>query len=79
MKTKTPEQIQKDVSAAFDSVNLINKLVLETISDKKKSNVERNVKHLELMVTKEFFSSTLTEEQTTEITDCIAEGKAYIV
>lgn len=79
MKTKTPEQIQKDVSAAFDSVNLINKLVLETISDKKKSNVDRNVKHLELMVTKEFFSSALTEEQTTEITDCIAEGNAYIV
>ena len=79
MKTKTPGQIQKDVSAAFDSVNLINKLVLETISDKKKSNVERNVEHLELMMTKEFFSSTLTEEQTTEITDCISEGKAYIV
>lgn len=79
MKTKTPEQIQKNVSAAFDSVDLINKLLLETIDDKKKSNVERNVEHLELMMTKEFFSSTLTEEQTTEITDCITEGKAYIV
>ena len=79
METKTPEQIQKNVSAAFDSVTLINKFVLETANDKKKSNVKRNVQHLELMLTKEFFTEALTEGQTTEITDCIAAGNTYAV
>ena len=49
MPTQTPNPT-KSISAAFDSVALINKLVAETADDKKKSNVERNVKHLELMV-----------------------------
>ena len=74
-KTPNPE---KAVSAAYDSVNLINKLVLETIGDKKKSTVDRNVKHLEVMLTKEFFTEALTAEQTTEIEACIASGKSYI-
>ena len=78
MEKQTPNP-EKSIKAAFDSVDLINKLITETADDKKKANVERNVEHLELMMTKEFFSSTLTEEQTTEITDCITEGKAYIV
>ena len=74
-KTPNPE---KAVSAAYDSVNLINKLVLETIDDKKKSTVDRNVKHLEVMLTKEFFTEALTAEQTTEIEACIEAGKTYI-
>jgi hypothetical protein len=69
---------QKSVSAAYDSVNLINKTILETIDDKKKSLVERNVKHLELMMKKDFFINVLTPEQKTEIESCISSGKAYI-
>jgi hypothetical protein len=74
-QTPTPE---KAISAAFDSVNLINRLILETADDKKKSNVERNVKHLELMLTKEFFTEALTESQITEIEMCITAGNTYI-
>ena len=74
-QTPTPE---KAISAAFDSVNLINRLILETADDKKKSNVERNVKHLELMLTKEFFTEALTESQRTEIEMCITAGNTYI-
>ena len=77
MPTQTPNP-EKAVSAAFDSVNLINKLILETADDKKKSNVDRNVKHLELMLTKEFFTEALTTEQKTEIEACIIAGKTYI-
>jgi len=77
MPNNTPNP-SKSISAAFDSVNLINKLVTETINDKKKANVERNVKHLELMLTKEFFTEALTAEQTTEIEACIATGKTYV-
>jgi hypothetical protein len=69
----------KSISAAFDSVTLINKLVVETANDKKKANVERNVKHLELMLTKEFFADALTSSQKSEIETCITAGNSYIV
>jgi hypothetical protein len=78
MPTQTPNP-EKAVSAAFDSVALINKLITEETTDKKKSNVERNVKHLELMLTKEFFTEALTAEQTTEIKTCIEAGNTYTV
>jgi hypothetical protein len=78
MPTQTPNPT-KSISAAFDSVTLINKLVVETANDKKKANVERNVKHLELMLTKEFFADALTSSQKSEIETCITAGNSYIV
>jgi hypothetical protein len=78
MEKQTPNP-EKSISAAFDSVALINKLITETADDKKKANVERNVKHLELMLTKEFFTEALTAEQTTEIETCIVAGNTYTV
>ena len=78
MEKQTPNPT-KSISAAFDSVTLINKLVVETANDKKKSNVERNVKHLELMLTKEFFTDALTSTQKSEIETCITAGNSYIV
>ena len=78
MENNTPNP-EKAISAAFDSVNLINRLILETADDNKKSNVERNVKHLELMLTKEFFTEALTESQRTEIETCITAGNAYTI
>jgi hypothetical protein len=78
MPTQTPNPT-KSISAAFDSVTLINKLVAETANDKKKANVERNVKHLELMLTKEFFADALTSSQKSEIETCITAGNSYIV
>ena len=77
MPTQTPNPT-KSISAAFDSVALINKLVTETADDKKKANVERNVKHLELMLTKDFFKDALTSSQKTQINTCIAAGNSYI-
>jgi hypothetical protein len=78
MEKQTPNP-EKSISAAFDSVALINKLITETADDKKKANVERNVKHLELMLTKEFFTEALTTSQKTEIETCIASGNTYTV
>jgi hypothetical protein len=69
---------QKSVSAAYDSVNLINKTILETIDDKKKSLVERNVGHLKVMMKKDLFIKELTIEQKTEIESCILAGTTYI-
>jgi hypothetical protein len=78
MPTKTPNP-EKSIKAAFDSVALINRLITETADDKKKANVERNVKHLELMLTKEFFTEALTTEQRVELEACIEAGNTYIV
>jgi hypothetical protein len=76
MENKTPNP-EKAISAAFDSVALINKLIIETIDDKKKANVERNVGHLKLMLKKEFFTTALTTEQRADIDACIVAGEAY--
>jgi len=78
MEKQTPNP-EKSISAAFDSVALINKLITETANDKKKANVERNVKHLELMLTKEFFTEALTATQKTELEACIEAGNTYAV
>lgn len=77
MENKTPNTA-KVISAAFDSVNLINKLITETADDKNKENVDRNVKHLELMLKKEFFTEALNPTQNSTIKACIAAGKTYI-
>ena len=78
MPTQTPNP-EKSISAAFDSVAAINKLITQTADDKKKANVERNVQHLELMLTKEFFTESLTAAQKTELEACIEAGNTYTV
>ena len=78
METKNPNP-EKSVSSAFDSANLINKLITETADEKRKSTVERNVKHLELMLTKDFFLTALTPFQKTQIETSISSGNSYIV
>ena len=40
METPTPEQIQKHISAAFDSVNLINNTITKPATENTKSTVD---------------------------------------
>jgi hypothetical protein len=69
----TQEDIQQLISAAFDSVNLINELnQLESLSEEQVSTKDRNVEHLKIMIAKEWFANGLTEEQTTIINQLIA-------
>ena len=50
MAEKTTEEIAKIYASAGDSVSLINQIAAQdTISDKQKETLERNVKHLELI------------------------------
>jgi hypothetical protein len=69
---------QQAVKAAFDSVNLINKLIQETANESNKKTVERNVQHLELMLTKDFFLEALTPQQKTSIEQSISSGKSFM-
>ena len=68
---------QQSINAAFDSVNLINNTILEIVNDNNKSTVTRNVQHLEIMLSKEWFLEALTQQQLTDINICIANGNSY--
>jgi hypothetical protein len=74
---KTPEQVQKSISAAFDSVNLIGATVTKPATDKTKELIDRNVKHCELMLTKDWFVAGLAGTQKADLESAIAAGKAY--
>jgi hypothetical protein len=61
----TQEEIQKHISAAFDSVRLINR------NEDDVDTINRNVEHLKIMMEKEWFSSSLTPQQKSEINNLI--------
>lgn len=67
----TPEEIAGHYSAAMDSVNLINALVAqETLTDEEQDTIDRNVAHLQLMVTKDYW----TTEDLTPFNNAITAG-----
>ena len=67
----TPEEIAHHYSAAMDSVNLINELVAqETLTDEEQDTIDRNVAHLQHMVTKDYW----TTEDLTPFNDAITAG-----
>jgi hypothetical protein len=58
----------QSINAAFDSVNLINQLnALEALNEVQTDRKQRNISHLQLMMSKDWFVEALTEEQTTQI------------
>jgi hypothetical protein len=66
------EFTQKNVDAAFDSVNLINALnEKESLTEEETSRREANVEHLRIMMTKPEFVVLLTKAQKTEINNLI--------
>ena len=69
---QTPEQVQRSISAAFDSVNLINQLKAQpSLTEEEQDRLNRNVEHLRIMLAKEWFSEGLTEQQTIDINSCL--------
>ena len=68
MEEVTQEQARASVNAAFDSVNLINEinaLVEKTQEDL--DTLDRNVRHLEIMMEKDWFVAELTPEEKEQI------------
>jgi hypothetical protein len=64
----TAEQVAKSVSAAYDSVNLLNELkVKETLTEEETATVKRNEDHIRIMMGKEWFVAGLTNAQITEL------------
>ena len=64
----TAEQVAKSVSAAYDSVNLLNELkAKESLTEEEVATVTRNEEHIRIMMGKEWFIGGLTKKQVTEL------------
>jgi len=79
MYTPTPEQIAWHYSAMFDSVSLIDGVIAGTFMQNaaepvRREAVERNVRHLEIMLAKDFW----TDEDMSAVNAAIAAGHAYL-
>ena len=69
---QTPEQVQRSISAAFDSVSLINQLKAQpSLTEEEQDRLNRNVEHLRIMLAKDWFSEGLTEQQRNDINACL--------
>ena len=68
MEELTQEQIEKSISAAYDSVSLINELnSKEALTEEEDETKNRNVEHLKIMLSKEWFASALSKTQKVEL------------
>ena len=82
-ETRTAEEVQQSISAAFDSVGLINGIIdgsqmADADAQDKEDTVERNVGHLNIMLGHDWFTEGCTEEQATDLNDAVTAGEAYI-
>ena len=68
MEELTQDQIEKSISAAYDSVSLINGLnSKEVLTEEEADSKDRNIEHIKIMLSKEWFASALTKDQKTEL------------
>jgi len=68
MEELTQEQIVRSISAAYDSVNLINQLnSKEVLTDNDIDSKNRNVEHIKIMLGKDWFINGLDEFQKQEL------------
>lgn len=79
LPTTTPEQIAKHYKGMLDSVTLINAVVSgaemsEADPEDKVDAVDRNVRHLQIMLEQDFW----TTEDMAPVNAAIAAGTAYI-
>lgn len=64
----TAEQAAKSILAAYDSVNLIAELRAKAeLSEDETATLTRNVEHISIMLSKEWFVNALTTEQKSEL------------
>lgn len=79
MYAPTPDQIAAHYAALLDSVALINGVIAGTVMQDvaepvRRDAVDRNVRHLEIMLAKDFW----TDEDMSGVNAAIAAGHAYL-
>ena len=68
----TTEEIQRNISAAFDSVTLVEELeLISNPTNEEVDKISRNKEHLSIMMGKTWFAEALTSAQTTKINNLI--------
>ena len=68
----TNEEIQRSIVSTYDSIDLINQLeALETLTQEDLDTIDRNKRHLEIMMAKNWFLEALTIGQIEEINSVI--------
>jgi len=72
------QQAQRSVWAAYDSVNLINNIVTLSASEENINTAKRNSGHLEIMLSKAWFSDTLSGTQVAEIYNAITIANTFV-
>lgn len=64
----TQEELEKMVSAAYDSVAIVNELKSkESLSELEQDTLFRNEEHIRIMMGKVWFVAALTDEQVVEL------------
>jgi hypothetical protein len=75
--TLTQEQIQKNITNTFVSVNLILDKITEEKTEKNISIVDSNAKHLQNMLFKKWFIDSISMQQYNQIKNTILSGITY--
>ena len=72
MEDLTQEQVQSNISAAYDSVNLINALkAKDELTEQDIYTLDKNKQHISIMLAKAWFYNELTAEQKIELENTI--------
>jgi len=81
--TANSAEAQASVTAALDSVTVINNIVANNeavagqTTAEKADDADRNYRHIEIMKEKDWFWNTATTAQKSTLNDAISAGKAY--
>lgn len=65
MEELTKEEINRHINASFDSVMVINN------AESSEDDIHRNISHIEIMLSKDWFANALTKQQLLEFTQAI--------
>jgi hypothetical protein len=80
-ETPSPEQVAQDLSAMGDSVGVIDSMIENGLSEgqtqeEANDEVDRNVRHLEIMLAKDYIQNSGSELATFQV--AVTDGNAYI-
>lgn len=66
--TYTPEEVQKQINACFDSWNICEELsIKESLNEEEQDSFDRNKEHIQLMLSKDWFKEGCTAEQKADL------------
>ena len=69
--------VKQDIKAMYDSVHVVDAMIAANVhDDESNDNVDRNYRHLEIMMEKDWIKESGEDLQ--DFVDCIARAKAWL-